>query len=170
MKRLIDLSNEEARSHFLKGSSYFNLDLPKYISLEPINLLGIRVDLLTPGDLPQRSREKVLLEARPVSAMMRRKHASTTMLAICWPYVGSGAAGAPVRVGCVQGRFSSGPPYPTGSRSQPDDDRRGGRVLCSGKRASRGYLRISRQAFLAPSLRLRRESLPVLIGTISVRL
>jgi len=27
MKRLIDLSNEEARIHFLKGSSYFNGDL-----------------------------------------------------------------------------------------------------------------------------------------------
>lgn len=36
MKRLIDLSNDEARSHFLKGSSYFNGDLPKYISFEPI--------------------------------------------------------------------------------------------------------------------------------------
>lgn len=36
MKRLIDLSNEEARFHFLKGSSYFNGDFPKYISFEPI--------------------------------------------------------------------------------------------------------------------------------------
>ena len=36
MKRLIDLSSEEARAHFLKGSSYFNGDLPKYISFEPI--------------------------------------------------------------------------------------------------------------------------------------
>ncbi|NMF91001.1 RNA-directed DNA polymerase [Aromatoleum petrolei] len=36
MKRLIDLSNDEARTHFLKGSSYFNGDLPKYISFEPI--------------------------------------------------------------------------------------------------------------------------------------
>lgn len=36
MKRLIDLSNEEARSHFLKGSSYFNGDMPKYISFEPL--------------------------------------------------------------------------------------------------------------------------------------
>lgn len=36
MKRLIDLSNEEARSHFLKGSSYFNGDMPRYISFEPI--------------------------------------------------------------------------------------------------------------------------------------
>jgi predicted nucleotidyltransferase len=29
-------------------------------------LLGVPVDLLTPGDLPQRSREKVLREAVPV--------------------------------------------------------------------------------------------------------
>lgn len=36
MKKLIDLSNEEARRHFLKGSSYFNQDMPSYISFEPI--------------------------------------------------------------------------------------------------------------------------------------
>ncbi len=36
MKRLVDLSNEEARTHFLKGSSYFNSDIPNYISFEPI--------------------------------------------------------------------------------------------------------------------------------------
>ena len=36
MKRLLDLSNEEARGHFLKGSSYFNADLPRYISFEPV--------------------------------------------------------------------------------------------------------------------------------------
>lgn len=36
MKRLIDLTNEEARAHFLKGSSYFNGDVPRYISFEPI--------------------------------------------------------------------------------------------------------------------------------------
>jgi len=36
MKRLIDLDNEEARIHFMKGSSYFNGDLPRYISFEPI--------------------------------------------------------------------------------------------------------------------------------------
>lgn len=36
MKRLIDLSSEEARTHFLKGSSYFNGDIPSYISFEPI--------------------------------------------------------------------------------------------------------------------------------------
>lgn len=36
MKRLIDLSHDEARAHFLKGSSYFSGDLPRYISFEPI--------------------------------------------------------------------------------------------------------------------------------------
>jgi hypothetical protein len=36
MKRLIDLSNTDARIHFLKGSSYFNGDLPSYLSFEPI--------------------------------------------------------------------------------------------------------------------------------------
>jgi RNA-directed DNA polymerase len=36
MKKLVELSNEEARRHFLKGSSYFNGDIPNYISFEPI--------------------------------------------------------------------------------------------------------------------------------------
>ncbi|WP_421315401.1 RNA-directed DNA polymerase [Aeromonas veronii] len=36
MKRIIELSNKEARIHFLKGSSYFNGDMPNYISFEPI--------------------------------------------------------------------------------------------------------------------------------------
>lgn len=36
MKRLIDLSSVDAKAHFLKGSSYFNGDLPSYISFEPI--------------------------------------------------------------------------------------------------------------------------------------
>jgi len=36
MKRIIDLTNEEAREHFLKGSSYFSGDFPKYISFEAI--------------------------------------------------------------------------------------------------------------------------------------
>jgi RNA-directed DNA polymerase len=40
MKKLVELSNEEARTHFLKGSSYFNGDLPSYISFEPI-LTGV---------------------------------------------------------------------------------------------------------------------------------
>ncbi|MEW6620749.1 MAG: RNA-directed DNA polymerase [bacterium] len=36
MKRLIDLTNEEAKKHFLKGSSYFNADIPDYISFDQI--------------------------------------------------------------------------------------------------------------------------------------
>ncbi len=36
MKRLIDLTSDEARAHFMKGSSYFNDDLPRYLSFEPI--------------------------------------------------------------------------------------------------------------------------------------
>ena len=47
----------------LPGATLFDLG-GLQVALD--DLLGIRVDLLTPGDLPQRSREKVLLEARPV--------------------------------------------------------------------------------------------------------
>lgn len=36
LKRLIDLSASAARKHFLKGSSYFNGDLPRYVSFEPL--------------------------------------------------------------------------------------------------------------------------------------
>lgn len=36
MNRLIDLSSEDAKKHFLKCSSYFNADLPTYISFQPI--------------------------------------------------------------------------------------------------------------------------------------
>lgn len=36
MKRLTELSNEEAKEHFLKGSSYYNGDMPKYISFETV--------------------------------------------------------------------------------------------------------------------------------------
>ena len=36
MKKLIELSAQEAKEYFLKGSSYFNGDLPEYISFEPI--------------------------------------------------------------------------------------------------------------------------------------
>ena len=36
LKKLLDLNAEEARIHFLKGSSYFNGDFPDYISFEPI--------------------------------------------------------------------------------------------------------------------------------------
>jgi len=35
-KSIIELSNDEAKHHFLKTSSYFNNDLPSYISFEPI--------------------------------------------------------------------------------------------------------------------------------------
>lgn len=36
MKKLIKLSAQEAKIHFLKGSSYFNGDLPNYLSFESI--------------------------------------------------------------------------------------------------------------------------------------
>ena len=36
MKLIVDVTNEEARAHFLKGSSYFNGDFPEYISFEPL--------------------------------------------------------------------------------------------------------------------------------------
>lgn len=36
MPKVIDLTCADARAHFLKGSSYFNGDFPKYISFEPI--------------------------------------------------------------------------------------------------------------------------------------
>ena len=36
MKRLIDANHDEAKIHFLKGSSYFSGDFPEYISFEPI--------------------------------------------------------------------------------------------------------------------------------------
>lgn len=36
MLRIIDLSADDARSHFLKGSSYFNSSIPDYIGFEPI--------------------------------------------------------------------------------------------------------------------------------------
>lgn len=36
MRKITDLSNEEAKKYFLKASSYFNNDLPKYLSFEPI--------------------------------------------------------------------------------------------------------------------------------------
>lgn len=36
MRRLVELSNEEAKQHFLKGSSYFNGDMPSYLSFDPI--------------------------------------------------------------------------------------------------------------------------------------
>mgnify|MGYP001155231847 CR=1 FL=1 len=36
MRKLFEVTNEEARSHFLDASSYFNMDMPPYISFEPI--------------------------------------------------------------------------------------------------------------------------------------
>lgn len=36
MKRVIDLTSAEAQAHFMKGSSYFNGDLPQYLSFEPL--------------------------------------------------------------------------------------------------------------------------------------
>lgn len=36
MPQIIELPSADARFHFLKGSSYFNGDFPKYISFEPI--------------------------------------------------------------------------------------------------------------------------------------
>ena len=36
MPKIIELDSAGARAHFLKGSSYFNGDFPKYISFEPI--------------------------------------------------------------------------------------------------------------------------------------
>lgn len=36
MEKIIEFSAEKAKQHFLKGSSYFNNDIPLYISFEPI--------------------------------------------------------------------------------------------------------------------------------------
>ena len=36
MKKIIELSADDAREFFLKDSSYFNVDLPSYISFETI--------------------------------------------------------------------------------------------------------------------------------------
>ena len=47
MNRLVDLSSEDARAYFLKGSSYFNGDFPRYISFEPI--LGEVASVLNGG-------------------------------------------------------------------------------------------------------------------------
>lgn len=47
----------------LPGATLFDLGA---LQVELEELLGVRVDLLTPGDLPPRLREKVLAEAAPV--------------------------------------------------------------------------------------------------------
>ncbi len=36
MKRLIDVPSDEAKKHFLKGSSYFNSDFPSYIQVRSL--------------------------------------------------------------------------------------------------------------------------------------
>lgn len=47
----------------LPGATLFDLG---GLQVELESLLGVRVDLLTPGDLPPKSRVQVLAEARPV--------------------------------------------------------------------------------------------------------
>lgn len=47
----------------LAGTTLFDLG---GLQLELEELLGIRVDLLTPGDLPLKFRDQVLAEARPI--------------------------------------------------------------------------------------------------------
>lgn len=47
----------------LPGATLFDLG---GLQVELEELLGVPVDLLTPGDLPPRLRERVLAEARPV--------------------------------------------------------------------------------------------------------
>lgn len=44
MKKVTDLTAQEAKDFFLKGSSYFNTDFPSYISFEPL-LDGVRAIL-----------------------------------------------------------------------------------------------------------------------------
>jgi hypothetical protein len=47
----------------LPGATLFDLG---GLQMELEELLGVPVDLLTPGDLPEKFREKVLEEAEPV--------------------------------------------------------------------------------------------------------
>jgi uncharacterized protein len=47
----------------LPGATLFDLG---GLQMELEELLGMRVDLLTPGDLPEKFRDRVLAEARPV--------------------------------------------------------------------------------------------------------
>ena len=47
----------------LPGTTLFDLG---GLQLELEELLGVPVDLLTPGDLPKKFREQVLAEARPI--------------------------------------------------------------------------------------------------------
>ena len=47
----------------LPGATLFDLGC---LQMELEELLGVRVDLVTPGDLPEKFRERVLEEAQPV--------------------------------------------------------------------------------------------------------
>jgi hypothetical protein len=47
----------------LPGATLFDLG---GLQMELAELLGVRVDLLTPGDLPARFRQQVMTEARPI--------------------------------------------------------------------------------------------------------
>lgn len=47
----------------LPGATLFDLG---GLQVELENLLGVRVDVLTPGDLPPKFRQQVLLEAQPI--------------------------------------------------------------------------------------------------------
>jgi uncharacterized protein len=47
----------------LPGATLFDLG---GLQVELEDLLGVRVDVLTPGDLPRKFRDQVLAEARPV--------------------------------------------------------------------------------------------------------
>ncbi|MCP5291906.1 MAG: nucleotidyltransferase, partial [Burkholderiales bacterium] len=47
----------------LPGATLFDLG---GLQIELEDLLGVHVDLLTPGDLPAKFRDRVLAEARPV--------------------------------------------------------------------------------------------------------
>lgn len=57
--RTIDLSADDAKAHFLKGSSYFNGDFPSYISFEPI--LNDVSDTLAGGHYPAFKKEHPFL-------------------------------------------------------------------------------------------------------------
>ena len=59
----LDVSDLDLLVDALPGATLLDLGgLPDELQ----SLLGIRLDLLTPGDLPQKFRAKVLAEARPV--------------------------------------------------------------------------------------------------------
>jgi hypothetical protein len=63
----------------LPGTTLFDLGA---IQIELEEALGIRVDVLTPGDLPAKFRDHVLREAIPVGP--RRRLATGTISNTCW--------------------------------------------------------------------------------------